>query len=610
MLSTGSSDTDPSRASGLLVSTRGDASAIARRALAEERRRLERLAGLDARPRHFRRPAERPFTAAERGRVVVLIGGLTWKHEILIKAVLERCGHRCDILPTPDVRAYQLGKDYGNNAQCNPSYFCVGSLLQYLHRLEASGLSRAEIIARYVLFTAGTCGPCRFGMYESEYRLALRNAGFDGFRVLTFSQSDGVRADTGEPGLRLTVDLGLGAMAAFLAGDVLNDLAHRLRPYEGHPGETDRVLRRAVHRLADRFRERPAFELARVLPRRLARRVDMHARAYRVFNTIGKVVSHLYGRCTRAAYAACRDELAGVELDYTRVKPVVKVVGEFWAQTTEGDGNFRMFEFLEQEGAHVLVEPIGGWVAYLLHQRRATVAARRAIDAPYDRPAWWALHRRLVNAARFAGRSAPLWLGEAFWARQYTRVASALGGVTPPLVPQAILARLAHPYYHHLARGGEGHLEVGKSVYYTQTRACHMVVSLKPFGCLPSTQSDGVHAAVVSRYPQMIFVPIETSGEGQASAYSRVQMALAEAAAAARDEFDRALAATGLRLEDIRAFVAAHPVLRSPFYPIPKRPDLTGVAANFVTHVADVARGRARLAEVRGPAGAGGRERA
>lgn len=606
MLSTRSAGAGTAQTIGALVCTRGDPGQNARRALDDERRRLERLAGLDARPRHFRRPEERPFTAAERGRVVVLIGGLTWKHELLIKAVLEHSGHRCDILPTPDVRAYQLGKDYGNNAQCNPSYFCVGSLLQYLHQLEATGLSRAEIIARYVLFTAGTCGPCRFGMYESEYRLALRNAGFDGFRVLTFSQSDGVRAETGEPGLRFTVDLGMGAMAAFLAGDVLNDLVHRLRPYERRPGEADRVLRRAAGRLADRFRERPPFDLDQVLPRRLVRRLDRSRRTYKVPNSIGKAMSHLYGAYARAAYAACRDELAWVELDYTRVKPVVKVVGEFWAQTTEGDGNFRMFEFLEQEGAHVLVEPIGGWVAYLLHQRRATVAARRAIDAPYDRPAWWAFHRRLANAARFAGRSAPLWLGEWYWGRQYRRVASALGGVTPPLVPQSVLARLARPYYHPLARGGEGHLEIGKSVYYTQKRACHMVVSLKPFGCLPSTQSDGVHAAVVSRHPGMIFVPIETSGDGQAGAYSRVQMALAEAATAAREEFDRALDATGLPLDDIRAFVADHPRLRSPFYPIPKRPELAGVAANFVIHVADVMRGRARLAETRGPAGLGG----
>ena len=38
-----------------------------------------------------------------------------------------------------------------------------------------------------------------------------------------------------------------------------------------------------------------------------------------------------------------------------------------------------------------------------------------------------------------------------------------------------------------------------------------MVLSLKPFGCMPSTQSDGVQAAVIAHFPDMIFLPIETS---------------------------------------------------------------------------------------------------
>jgi 3-oxoacyl-[acyl-carrier protein] reductase len=52
---------------------------------------------------------------------------------------------------------------------------------------------------------------------------------------------------------------------------------------------------------------------------------------------------------------AVRDRLALIEVDRLRVKPIVKITGEFWAQSTEGDGNFRMFEFLEREGAHVVL---------------------------------------------------------------------------------------------------------------------------------------------------------------------------------------------------------------------------------------------------------------
>ena len=46
-----------------------------------------------------------------------------------------------------------------------------------------------DIVENYVFLTAGACGPCRFGMYVTEYRKALRDAGFDGFRVLLFQQT-------------------------------------------------------------------------------------------------------------------------------------------------------------------------------------------------------------------------------------------------------------------------------------------------------------------------------------------------------------------------------------------------------------------------------------
>src|SRR5260370_8325462 len=65
------------------------------RRLAAERERLAREAQLDAsRVRHFRRPVERAFTADERGKVTILFGGLTWKHEKVIQAVFSGSGPR------------------------------------------------------------------------------------------------------------------------------------------------------------------------------------------------------------------------------------------------------------------------------------------------------------------------------------------------------------------------------------------------------------------------------------------------------------------------------------------------------------------------------------
>jgi predicted nucleotide-binding protein (sugar kinase/HSP70/actin superfamily) len=160
--------------------------------LAAERLRLRKLAGLEP-PKHFHKPIERAFTAEERSRVTILFGGLTWKHEELIRAVFLGTGYHCERVPVPDVAGFQLGKEYGNNGQCNPTYFTVGNLVKYLQSLEKAGTPRRDILDNYVFFTAGSCGPCRFGMYESEYRFALKNAGFDGFRVLLFHDSDGLK---------------------------------------------------------------------------------------------------------------------------------------------------------------------------------------------------------------------------------------------------------------------------------------------------------------------------------------------------------------------------------------------------------------------------------
>jgi hypothetical protein len=104
---------------------------------------------------------------------------------------------------------------------------------------------------------------------------------------------------------------------------------------------------------------------------------------------------------------------------------------------------------------------------------------------------------------------------------------------------------------------------------------------------MPSTQSDAVQSRVVSKYKDMIFLPIETSGEGEVNAHSRVQMALGEAKVKAKMEFEQALKSTGKSLDDIKAYVADHAELRKPFYHVPHRAGIAGTAAQFILHVSD-----------------------
>ena len=81
---------------------------------------------------------------------------------------------------------------------------------------------------------------------RAEYRFALQNSGFEGFRVLLFQQTDGIKAASGEPGLKFSVDFGMGMLNALNLGDVLNELVYQVRPFEVNKGETDKVIHEAV----------------------------------------------------------------------------------------------------------------------------------------------------------------------------------------------------------------------------------------------------------------------------------------------------------------------------------------------------------------------------
>jgi len=552
-----------------------------------ERARLRAEAGL-ARMHEFKKPVERGFTAAERDRVTILFGGLTWKHEEMIKAVFHGSGYHCENIPTPVVADFQAGKEYGNNGQCNPTYFTVGNLVRHLQGLEKQGLSRQQIIDNYVFFTAGSCGPCRFGMYEAEYRFALQNSGFEGFRVLLFQQTDGIKAASGEPGLKFSVDFGMGMLNALNLGDVINELVYQVRPFEVNKGETDRVIREAVTTLTDTLRDRKRWHIMDAAPAWAKPVLEKHKKIEGIGCTLGKVAHNLYGKEYVDALHACRDRIDSIEVDRLRVKPVIKITGEFWAQTTEGDGNFNMFAFLEKEGAQVLVEPIATWIDYMMYVAKEGSRARAQAQAPYRDPKWHELKKRVVNEISLLKKTVGLSIGSAMWTYFYHRTIRHMGGTGHHLVPQSELARLAHPFYHQLARGGEGHMEVGKNIFYTVNHLCHMVLALKPFGCMPSTQSDGVQSRVVSKFKDMIFLPIETSGEGEVNAHSRVQMALAEAKSKARAEFDSVLRKTGKPLDDLRDYIQEHPELRRGLYKVPHREGIAGTAAQFVCHVSDL----------------------
>ncbi len=557
-------------------------------ALEAERERLMAEAGLTIQQvAHFRRPQERAFTKQERDHTTVLFGGLTLRHERLLVGALEGLGYKVDLVPTPKKADFQAGKEYGNNGQCNPTYFTVGSLVNYLKDLrDKQGMSTEHIQDNYVFITAGACGPCRFGMYEAEYRLALKNSGFEGFRVLLFQQGGGLNQAEVEAGLEFNLNFFLSLLNAIFMGDLLNEVAYHVRPYEVEPGRTNEVFEKCLRLCQDRLRRKNYDEIHGGALAKLLSKVAPVSDS----DEAQKFLDQLKGDYYTSAFAECARMIEEeIEVDYTRPRPTVKITGEFWAQTTEGDGNFNMFPFLEREGAEILVEPVGTWIAYMLNQAKTEAQDRRGLDVNDEAPGRFELRKRFQLEKAYRKKTFMFTLADKILIREYDRLRAGLGGTAHALANQLELQRMGHPYYNSRSGGGEGHLEVAKAIYYCNKDLCHMVLSLKPFGCMPSTQSDGAQAAVVSHFPDLIFLPIETSGEGDINAHSRVQMALGEAKVKCKNEFKRVVAETGYTIEQIREYVnrPENRDLRRPLQHVPHRKGVIGRAANFCLYVAE-----------------------
>jgi predicted nucleotide-binding protein (sugar kinase/HSP70/actin superfamily) len=487
------------------------------------------------------------FTREQREHTTLLVCGLTMAHDLFIQSALRGIGYKVIALDVPDNDALQYGREYGNRGQCNPTYFTVGNLVKHLDQLRDQGMATKDIVEKYVFVTAGACGPCRFGTYVTEYRKALRDSGFDGFRVLLFQQTGGLKQATGnDVGLEMNPTFFWSLIRAVLIGDVLNALGYRIRPYEVQAGSTDRALETAKRHIASAFEN----------------------------NT--SVVKALW---------LARKELGKVEVDRTKVKPRVGIIGEFWAMTTEGDGNYGLQRFLEAEGAEPDVQLVIAWLLYMVWQTKYDTAQRanlRGADATKAEGG----SKFSLKGVDVRKRNASLWAGDKVLRGLFLTIAKAMGLEDFHLPDMEEIAQVSHSFYDNNLRGGEGHMEVGKLIQNVAYSKVNMTLSVKPFGCMPSSSvSDGIQSFITELYPQAIFLPIETNGDGAVNVYSRVQMQLFKAKQLAAKELDKALADTGMTMDEVRAFLDKNPSMKSPFHRSPHRAGST--TADLVYDVAE-----------------------
>src|SRR5215475_8390078 len=286
---------------------------------------------------HYRTYTPRPFTRAQRDSTTVLFGGLHWRLERLLQAVLENSGYKARILPVATKEDLLTGREVADIGQCCPTSFTTGNLVNFLKK-KSGEIGPAEVSRRYVFLTAGSCGACRFGQYHQSYELGLKNAGLDAFRMFLMAQDQMDQKAAMGDGLNLSLPMTLGCLWAIFCTDLVQDLEYQVRPYEVEPGRTNAVARESVEYLHDVF-------------------VSQRSRG-----PWRSIAWYLTTPHFAKALKDVRRKFAAIEVDRLRPKPVVKITGEFYLQTVEGDPNYNIHRWLEAEGAEVYPAAITVWM--------------------------------------------------------------------------------------------------------------------------------------------------------------------------------------------------------------------------------------------------------
>ena len=193
---------------------------------------------------------------------------------------------------------------------------------------------------------------------------------------------------------------------------------------------------------------------------------------------------------------------------------------------------------------------------------------------------------------------AGVWLGELALRATFAAFCAVSGLKRHTLPDMDEIAKVGHSFYNNELRGGEGHMEVAKLVLNVAKQKAHMTLSVKPFGCMPSSGvSDGIQTVITELHPNAIYCPVETSGDGAVNFYSRVQMYMFKARERARQEFEDALAHHGITEAQAREFIEQHPRYGRTFYKAPHV--VAGTGADLIHEIGPlVGKGRLGRAKV------------
>ena len=353
----------------------------------------------------------------------------------LFAAAFRSVGINARVVPPEDEVVLEIGGRYTSGEECFPQRVVTGD---FMRLLEVDKLDPNEV----AFFLPSANGPCRFGQYIGLQRQILDEQGYADIPIISLSSVDGYQGIG-----RHAPELIRTAWRAVLTSDLLMKLLLKTRPYEVHPGETDRVYLNAVSACED------VLEIQGLSNKeRLSRLVQTLQRVRDAFRAIPQ-----------------KDE----------DRPLIGVVGEIFTRL-DSFANQEVIRHLEAAGAECWLAGVAEWVWYTNEEqfRRFREERRRGSKA------WLkALLVKQVMEQDERALSAPF--------------AEDLQGYEEPHVPH--LLRLAHPYLPAAGCGGEMVLSTGGTIFFHETGA-DGVADISPFSCMNAIITEAVYPKLSRDY--------------------------------------------------------------------------------------------------------------
>ncbi len=324
-------------------------------------------------------------------------------------AMFRAHGYDARPLPPEDEEVFELGRAMTRGSECLPTALTIGALVKAVR-------DSGEPAHRHAFFMPTAEGPCRFGLYCTLHRQVLDREGLGDVAILSPSSYNSYQGV--DESLRRYIWKGM------LAADQLFKAACKVRPYEIHPGETNRVL--------DECR--------------------------RKIEAVLEIKGNLFSAVRQSV-----DRLAAVpRRDHKR--PLIGVVGEIYVRCNLF-ANENVIAAIERFGGEAWLAPMSEWILYTAATQN--IAFRDGSRNPLTKLLSDLKNRYIYHQEHKMVKAAGPFISDRL----------------EPDVHEVIAAGAAHL---PIRFEGEAILTVGRALKFAEQGAA-MVVNCAPFGCMPGT---------------------------------------------------------------------------------------------------------------------------